>query len=92
MLAFDYVYQPREDDEETPEVKPELDAEGNPIEQSEEVRVAAAAAAKNKQSQLDLEIFSEEELEEMDRDVLIADVANLEGSSGRVAFVRFSKG
>ena len=64
-------------------MKPELDAEGNPIEQDPEAVAAAAAAAKNKQSQLDLEIFTEEELEEMDRDVLTADVANLEGQCCR---------
>lgn len=70
-----------EDDEESPVVvKPEVDQDGKPMEVEEDAQaVASAATSQNKQSQLELEIFSEEELEGMNRDVLTADVANLEG-------------
>jgi hypothetical protein len=62
------------------DVKPQFDAEGNPTALSD-AAAATSPERKKKGSPLDLEIFSDDVLRELKKDVLIGDVANVEGPS-----------
>jgi hypothetical protein len=67
------------------EVKPHLDADVNPI-ASSDVAAAASPDRKKKGPPLDLEIFSDDVLRELKKDVLIRDVANVGGSSASIFY------
>lgn len=88
--VFDVFVSAREDEEEASpapaevedamdqdEANPQLDDEGNVVASAAR---APSSSPKRRSSPLELEIFSDDVLRELKKDVLAADVANVEGT------------
>lgn len=74
----------REDDEETPDSEPKdenaMDQDSKPDEEGNNIPSSEPKPRQPKPSQMEFEIYSDDELQAQDRNILVADVANLEGT------------